>query len=102
MGATIQVRGDETLDEIYFLLRTGTWHPSHLGEYIEIQNNEAYNQGVDDGQSQANDQGWEQEYHRGHADGFEEGYSRGASEGYRDGYADGSRESSYDNDRGRY
>ena len=99
MGATIKVRGDETLDEVYFLLRTATWHPSHLGEYIELQNNEAYNQGVEDGTHDANNVGWENEYHRGHQDGFDEGYSKGASEGYRDGYADGSRESSY-NDRG--
>lgn len=101
MGMDVKVRGDESLDEIYFLLRTGVWHPSHLGEYIELQNNEAYNAGVDDGTSQANDQGWEQEYHRGHTDGFEEGYSKGSAEGYREGYADGSREASYDS-RGRY
>lgn len=99
MGTTIKVTGTETLDEVYFLIRVGTWHPSHLAEYIELLNNDAYNTGVDDGQAQANDQGWETEYQRGFDDGYERGFEKGGNEGYKDGYADGSREGSYDNYR---
>ena len=95
----INVSGDEVVEEIYFLLRTGVWHQEHFVEYVRIQRDKAYEDGYTDGHShghdEANDRGWENEYHRGHEDGYEEGYSKGSSEGYREGYSDGSRENDY-------
>jgi flagellar biosynthesis/type III secretory pathway protein FliH len=92
MGTTVKVRGDETLEEVYFLVRLGTWHQSHLGAYLELQKDEAYQSGIDDATQDG--------YNAGDVDdAFSRGYEQGHNEGYKDGYNDGNRESSYDNYR---
>lgn len=89
MGNTIQVKGTETLDEIYFLVRVGTWHPEQLEAYIASRVDDAYNQGAEDSRQDG--------YSSGDMDdAYSRGFDQGHSEGFKDGYAQGSQESSYD------
>lgn len=89
---TITVTGTETLEEVYFLIRVGTWHPSHVESFLNIREQAAYNQGQDDAHD-AN------QYDAGQVDdAFNRGFDQGHNEGYKDGFADGSREAQYDQD----
>lgn len=94
---TITVSGKETLEEVYFLLRTAMWHQEHFAEWIDHGEHTSYETGYEDGITYARDgfsqdDKWEEEYNRGYETGFDEGMAQGINEGYKDGYADGSRE----------
>lgn len=94
-----QVTIEHTIEEAYFLLRTGTWGQKEFEEFVGLYEEKGYKGGYDDGydhgRTEANDLGWEREYQRGFDQGYEEGHKDGANEGYKDGYADGSREEDY-------
>lgn len=85
----IIITGHETLEEIYFLIRVGSWHPEHLEQYIQAREMQGYDNGYYDGQAQ--DTG-EAEYLRGFDDGYEKGMIEGEQAGYDEGYNDGVRE----------
>lgn len=87
----IKVTGTETLEEVYFLIRVGTWHQEHLHSYLAHRSDLAYTQGIDDTR---------QDGYTGADvdDAFNRGFDQGHNEGYKDGFADGSREASYDQD----
>jgi flagellar biosynthesis/type III secretory pathway protein FliH len=95
----ISIQGTETIEEVYFLVRTGVWHPEHLAEYLEMQKTDVYDTAYSDGMEYARDTATETDWQRGHEQGYNEGYDQGSREAYRDGYADGSRENYYDNRR---
>jgi hypothetical protein len=92
MTNQITVTGTETVEEIYFLIRTGVWHQEHVQELLEIRENQGYNQGLDDATAQG---------YTGPDvdDAYTRGYDNGHNEGFRDGYSQASREAEYDNDR---
>ena len=93
MGDTIKINvtGNEGLEEIYFLIRTGVWHPEHVNEYLAHKAEAAYSHGLVDAQQDG--------YSGGDVDdAYTRGYDVGHNDGYKDGYADGSRETSYNDD----
>lgn len=100
MGTTIQVTGKETIEEIYFLIRTGTWHQEQVQSYLNLKEDLAYTHGMDDAR--------QDDYSSNQAeidDAFNRGYDAGQNEGFKDGYNEGHRESSYNGDlegRGRW
>lgn len=86
----ILVTGQESLEQIYFLIRVGTWHPEHVQQYLAHQAEQSYQQGVEDGQ---------QDSPSTHDvdDAYTRGFDQGHDQGYRDGFNDGARESNYNN-----
>lgn len=91
--ATITVTGQESLEQIYFLIRVGSWHPEHVDSFLNIREQAAYNQGHED----AHDN--QTQYDAGDVDdAYSRGYDAGHNDGYKDGYSDGSREASYNHD----
>lgn len=102
MGTTseITVTGNETIEEVYFLVRVGSWHQEHLDKYLMHHHYDAYNAGHDAGCSKGyNDRemldSHEEGYSQGLRDGEEAGYDKGYDAGYRDGQRDADR-SAYD------
>lgn len=85
------------IEEIYFLIRVGTWGPDDLINHIAQLTAEAYAEGQNDARHDdysANQADCDDAYNRG--------YDHGHNEGYREGYADGSREASYSQDDSRW
>ena len=93
---TITVSGKETVEEVYFLLRTAMWHQEHFSKWIDLAEDKAYKVGHDDGLAYARDDYNHdsnlEEYTKGYETGFDDGLAQGINEGYKDGWADGSRE----------
>jgi flagellar biosynthesis/type III secretory pathway protein FliH len=95
-----------TVDEVYFLVRVGTWDQAKLAEYIEGRIADAVYDAVTDEQNNSNyqsessfNEGQEQGYNRGYQDGRHEGYDHGYDAGMREGEATASR---YNDSRDRW
>ena len=95
-----------SIDEIYFLVRVGTWDQQKLADYIDQRVNEALEDQAFDLTQESNhsyESGYESGRHAGWVDGkehgYDEGYSRGHSEGYSEGMRDGERNVNYRDDR---
>jgi len=91
-----------TIDEIYFLVRVGSWDQAQLQAHIDQLVQAALEDQAFDLQQESNsafDQGFETGRHQGYSegkhDGYEDGYHRGQSEGYDQGLRDGERASTY-------
>lgn len=85
-----------SIDEIYFLVRVGTWDQARLAEYINIQVQNALNDQASDMRYESDnsyESGYESGRHTGWTEGkehgYDDGYSRGHSEGYSEGLRDG-------------
>jgi hypothetical protein len=109
MGTTIttpaDITGRENLEEVYFLVRVGSWHQEHLAAYMDAREAIGYESGHADGVDYAENRngiGWEAEYDRGYQAGITEGEDQGYDQGYRDGYNDGVRDGGADDHRGVY
>ena len=93
----MNISGKETIEEVYFLLRTAVWHQEHLDTWLDLREAKVYDAAYSDGMEYANDTShhddrWEDEFNRGYEQGYDKGLAAGIDEGYKDGYADGSRE----------
>ena len=101
MGTT-----NPSIEEIYFLVRVGSWGQTELEAHIDQlvsaaledqafdltqDSNSAYEQGWESGRHQ----GWEE----GKEQGYDSGYSRGHSDGYSEGISDGESRSRSSSDR---
>lgn len=94
-----------TIDEIYFLIRVGTWDQQQLAEYIDGRIGDAVFDAVSDEQNNSNYQS-ESSFRDGEHAGYQRGYEDGRHEGYEDGYNAGMREGEsqarYSDDRDRW
>lgn len=91
-----------SIDEVYFLVRVGTWDQAALAEYI----NQEILVAVDDAIEQCRDadnysftqgetHGYDQGFKDGHHEGYEDGYAAGEARGYSDGQRDAEGSSSW-------
>jgi hypothetical protein len=89
-----EITGRENLEEVYFLIRVGSWHQEHLAAYAEAREAIGYDSGHADGVDYADNRngGWEEEYDRGYNAGYDQGVLEGEKAGYDAGYSDGNRD----------
>lgn len=77
----------KTIDEAYFLLRTGMWGEEEFKAYVDEYRSQGYRGGYDDGydygrDSVNNDIEFERGYDKGYKDGEKDGWQEGYDEGY--------------------
>ena len=88
-----------SIQEVYFLVRVGTWGETELENYIEEQAYQALRESQADvdyqndmSYRQGEEAGWAEGFAEGKAEGFDDGYQRGCDDGYNDGLRDGGRD----------
>lgn len=73
-----------TIDEVYFLVRVGTWDQQALTDYINQEVQTAMDQMLADVRDTD-----DQHFHQGQRQGYDEGFRDGRGAGYDDGFAAG-------------
>lgn len=89
-----------SIDEVYFLVRVGTWDQAALAEYIGQQIQVAVDQAIEQCRdtdnysfTQGETQGYDLGFKDGRHQGYEDGYAAGEARGYSDGQRDADRSS---------
>jgi flagellar biosynthesis/type III secretory pathway protein FliH len=85
-----------TIEEVYFLVRVGTWTPEQLQAHIDQLVTQAVDHTImecslaaNNAFQQGDNQGYNTGYDDGRESGYNEGYAAGESRGYQDGLRDG-------------